>query len=236
MVTGSLIAPDWWLLQTSRLSPELRDDSRNFHIYGGLVCIALLLFIARVVLFFETLVNSSKNLHDRMTIAILKAPVLFHDTNPVGRILNRFSGDVAILDELLPYVFVDSVQLFLFSAANVIFMSTLNPWIIFAVVPLLIVFFMVGRRFNKTFRELRRLEALNRSPVLSHFSDTLEGLATIRAYKRERSFLEELYRFAQSLSSLPQLRSPNCDRVTHGSFRPSSVRQLLRSFRLWPPN
>ena len=179
----------------SRLSPDQRDDSRNFHIYGGLVCATLLLFTTRAVLFFETLVNCSKRLHDRMTIAILKAPVLFYDTNPVGRIMNRFSGDVAIMDELLPYVFVDTVQLFLHSAGTVIFTSTLNPWIIFTVVPLVIVFFMVGRRYNMTFRELRRLESMNRSPVLSHLSDTLEGLATIHAYKKETSFLEELYRF-----------------------------------------
>ena len=185
----------------SRLSPELRDDSHNFHIYGGLLCIALLLVITRVVLLFETLVNSSKRLYDRMTIAILKAPVLFYDTNPVGRILNRFTGDVAILDELLPYAFVDTVQLFLYSAATVIFTSILNPWIIFAVVPLLIAFFMVGRRYNKTFRELRRLESLNRSPVFSHFSNTLEGLATIRAYQKEKSFLEELFRFETRFSA-----------------------------------
>ena len=179
----------------SSLSPEHRDDSHNFHIYGALVCTALLLFITRVVLLFETLVNSSKRLHDKMTIAILKAPVLFYDTNPVGRIMNRFSGDIAVLDELLPYLFVDTVQIFLYSVGTVIFTSILNPWIIFAVFPLLTVFFLVGRHFNKTFRELRRLEALNRSPVFSHFSSTLEGLTTIRAYKKETSFLQELFRF-----------------------------------------
>ena len=195
MVTGSLIAPDWWLLQMSKLPRGKRDDSRNFYIYGGLVSTTLVLFIARAVLLFETLVNSSKQLYDKMTIAILKAPVWFYDTNPVGRIINRFSGDVAILDEFLPYVFVDTLQLFLLCAGTVIFTSALNPWIILAVVPLLIVFFVIGRLYNKTFREVRRLEALNRSPVFSHFSDTLAGLASIRAYKKETRFLEELYRF-----------------------------------------
>ena len=190
----------------SKLPREQRDDSRNFHIYGGLVSTTLVLFIARAVLLFETLVNSSKQLYDKMTIAILKAPVLFYDTNPVGRIINRFSGDVVILDELLPYVFVDTLQLFLLSAGTVIFTSALNPRIILAVVPLMIVFFVIGRLYNKTFREVRRLEALNRSPVFSHFSDTLEGLASIRAYKKETSFLEELYRFnKKSLSKYRKL-------------------------------
>ena len=179
----------------SKLPLEQRDNRHNFQIYGGLVCAAVLLFIARAVLMFETLVRSSKRLHDKMVIAVLKASVLFFDTNPVGRMMNRFSGDMTIVDELFPYMFVDTVQLVLYSAASVIFACALNVWIIFAVVPLLMVFFRVARLYNKTFRELRRLEALNRSPVFSHFSDTLGGLATIRAYNKEAGFLQELYRF-----------------------------------------
>lgn len=186
----------------SKLPLEQRANRHHFQIYGGLVCAAVLLFVIRAVLLFETLVSSSKRLHDKMTIAILKASVLFFDTNPVGRIMNRFSSDMAIVDELFPYVFVDMVQLVLYSAASVMFACALNVWIIFAVVPLLMVFFRVARLYNKTFRELRRLEALNRSPLFSHFSDTLEGLATIRAYNKEAGFLQELYRFEAYFTSV----------------------------------
>ena len=130
-----------------------------------------------------------------MISAVLKAPVLFFDTNSVGRILNRFSRDTGIMDELLPDVFLDSVQIVLFCIGAVILQTVLNPWIILPATPLVVVFALIGRYYLKSSRDLRRLEGVNRSPVLSHFSDTLEGLVTIRACKREDAFLETLYRF-----------------------------------------
>ena len=73
----------------------------------------------------------------------------------------------------------------------IIIAQSLIPWIIFAFIPLLIVFFVIARLFNKTFREVRRLEALTEvlcSPTSP--GDTLLGLPSIRAYKKETRFLE----------------------------------------------
>ena len=130
-----------------------------------------------------------------MLSAVLKAPVLFFDTNPIGRILNRFSRDIGIMDELLPRDFLDAVQLLLFCIGAVVLPSILNPWIILPAIPLIITFILIGRYYVATSRDVRRLEGVNRSPVLSHFSDSLMGLVTIRAYKREDAFLKALYRF-----------------------------------------
>ena len=134
-----------------------------------------------------------------MLAALLKAPVLFFDTNPVGRVLNRFSRDIGIMDELLPVVFPEAVELTLFAIGSVVLPSILNPWVILPATPLVVVFILIARYYLKSSRDLRRLEGINRSPVLSHFSDTLEGLVTIRAYNKEAEFLEALYRFAYFL-------------------------------------
>ena len=151
--------------------------------------------IIRAGAFFNAAINSSKHLHNSMLSAILKAPVLFFDTNPVGRILNRFSRDIGIMDELLPDIFLEALQLVLFCIGAVVLPSILNPWIILPAIPLIIIFLLTGRYYLTAARDLRRLEGINRSPVLSHFSDSLMGLVTVRAYKREDAFLEKLYRF-----------------------------------------
>ena len=156
---------------------------------------AFLLSIMRAAAFFNAAINSSKHLHNSMLSAVLKAPVLFFDTNPVGRILNRFSRDIGIMDELLPDKFLEAAQVVLFCIGAVVLPSILNPWLILPATPLIIIFILIGRYYLTAARDLRRLEGIRRSPVLSHFSDSLMGLVTIRAYKREDAFLKTLYRF-----------------------------------------
>ena len=192
---GSLILPDWWLLQLTSGSHHPQQQTQDLYIYGGLVAGAFALSVIRAAVFLNALINSSRNLHNSMLSAVLKAPVLFFDTNPVGRVLNRFSRDIGITDELLPDVFLEAVQILLFCIGAVVLQSILIPWIILPAIPLVIVFVWIGRYYLKSSRDLRRLEGVNRSPVLSHFSNTLEGLVTIRVYKREDAFLKMLYRF-----------------------------------------
>lgn len=179
------------------MTKKTRDrehQANDFSIYGSLVVGALLLSIMRAALYYNALLNSNVHLHEDMLSAVLKAPVFFFDTNPLGRILNRFSRDISIMDGLLPDVSLDALQLVLFCFGAVVLPSILNPWIIFPALPLVIVFIFIGRYSLKTSRDLKRLDGVNQSPVLSHVSDTLEGLVTIRAYKKEEAFLEEFYR------------------------------------------
>ena len=171
-----------------------QHQTEDLQVYGLLVGVAFVLSVLRAALFLNALVNSTNRLHDSMLSAVLKAPVKFFDTNPVGRILNRFARDISIMDELLPVSFLHTLELLLFSVGAIVFPSILNPWLFLSAIALVVGFVLLGRYYLKSSRDLRRLEGVNRSPVLSHFSDTLEGLVTIRAYKKEDAFLEALYR------------------------------------------
>ena len=85
------------------------DVEQRLGIYGGLLGSLVILNIVRVVAFFVVCVNASRVLHNRMFVSILRAPILFFDTNPVGRVLNRFSNDTGSLDNLLPVHFTVTV-------------------------------------------------------------------------------------------------------------------------------
>ena len=178
----------------SREATAEKLSLKTFHIYGGLVGGAFVLTIVRSVLFFQASLGCSQNLHDRMTAAVLKAPVLFFDSNRIGRILNRFSKDICSMDELLPDVFFDAIQLVLFCSSALTLPVVLNPWVLLPACPLLVMFVWLGRYYVKTSREIKRLEAINRSPVFTHFSDTLEGLVTIRSFSMQNEFRKEFYR------------------------------------------
>lgn len=179
---------DQWVTRPSA------SNRGSFHIWypGGSSVVTVDL---RAAVFLNALVNSSKYLYNSMLTAVLKSSVLFFDTNPVGRILNRFSRDIGIMDELLPDEYLDAVDLVLFSVGAVVLPSILIPWIMLPAAPLVFIFALIGRYYLKTSRDLRRLEGINRNPVRSHFSDTMMGLVTIRTYRKEDAFIEALFRF-----------------------------------------
>ena len=78
-------------------------------------------------------------------MSILKAPVLFYDTNPSGRIMNRFSKDIGIVDEFLPPTSLLAIQYILQTLASIIVTCSTNYWAIFGVVPMLVGFFAINR-------------------------------------------------------------------------------------------
>uniref|UniRef100_A0A4W6FXN5 Multidrug resistance-associated protein 4 n=1 Tax=Lates calcarifer TaxID=8187 RepID=A0A4W6FXN5_LATCA len=153
----------------------------------------------RSLLFFNILVSSAQTLHNSMFNAILRTPVHFFDINPIGRILNRFSKDIGYLDSLLPWTFVDFIQVSLTSAVIAV-AAIIIPWILIPVVPLLAVFLFLRRYFLQTSRDIKRLESTTRSPVFSHLSSSLQGLSTIRAFKVQQKF-QQMFDEYQDLHS-----------------------------------
>ena len=190
-----MLAPDVWLSLLSKKSPTEQQDRTNLTIYGCLVGAAIIFAIIRAYVFLLVCVRCSERLHDKMVLALLQAPVLFFDSNPAGRILNRFSKDVGCMDELLPQRFLFSIQLVLLLFTSIIVPSVANPWLLFAIIPLTVLVFYISNYYLKTSRELKRLESISRSPVFSHISETLNGLDTIRTHRRQREFLDQFNRY-----------------------------------------
>ncbi|KAM9049321.1 LOW QUALITY PROTEIN: ATP-binding cassette sub-family C member 4-like [Megaptera novaeangliae] len=166
-----------------------------FTVYSVLTVGTVLFGITRSLLIFCVLVNSSQIRHNKMLESILRVPVLFFDTNPIGRILNRFSKDTGHMDDLLPLTFLDFIQTFLLvmgvmvHAAGV--MVAVIPWTVIPLVPLGIIFFVLRQYFLETSGDVKRhLECATRSLVFSHLASSLRGLWTIRANNAEQKFQE----------------------------------------------
>lgn len=191
--TAIVVSPDIWLSYLIRQDYNEQQNLTNYGIYAMFVTLTFLCSILRAYLFFVVLLKASERLHNKMVTAILKAPVFFFDTNPVGRVLNRFSKDIGSMDELLPMSFFLAVQVLLLETTAVVLSSLTNYWVIFAVTPLIVLFVLIVKYFLKSSLELKRLESVCRSPVFSHFSETLDGLDTIRSRRRQQDFIEQFY-------------------------------------------
>ena len=190
-----IVSPDVWLSFLTKMPPEDQQHKINLYIYGCLVGVALGFAIIRAYGFLVVCLRCSERLHDKMVLAVLQAPVRFFDSNPVGRIMNRFSKDVGCMDEVLPKTFLMSLQMILLLLTGIVIPTVTNPWLLCFVLPLTALVVCVARYYLNTSRELKRLESICRSPVFSHISETLDGLDTIRTRGRQRDFVDQLYRY-----------------------------------------
>lgn len=145
--------------------------------------------------------KASVRLHNKMFIGITKATLYFFNTNPSGRILNRFSKDMGQVDEILPAIFLDMIQIFLQLFAIIAIIAIVNPYLIILTV-VIIALFMVFRSFYlKTSTSIKRLEATTRSPIYSHLTASITGLSTIRSFQAETVLMEEFDRHQNTHSS-----------------------------------
>ncbi|XP_051568184.1 ATP-binding cassette sub-family C member 4-like [Myxocyprinus asiaticus] len=216
----SYVLQDWWLAYWASEQEKLEAPPSNITftngisvnttqelnldfylgIYAGLTGATIVFGFMRALIMFNVFVSSAQTLHSRMFNCILRTPVRFFDINPIGRILNRFSKDIGQLDSLLPWVFVDFIQVFLQIFGVIAVAVSVIPWILIPVLPLLIGFLFLRRYFLRTSRDIKRLESTTRSPVFSHLSSSLQGLWTIRAFKAQERF-QQMFDAHQDLHS-----------------------------------
>jgi len=170
---------------------EEYEDFMMIYIKLSVICIV---FIPVTALSLELMtLMASKNLHKKLIENILSAPLQYFDCTPVGRILNRLSADMNVIDEKL----TGSFEALLFCAFHVIGGIIMNsifvPYFVIPVIPVFILFVIIQRFFIASCRELQRLECVTRSPVLAHISQTLTGLPTIRAFRSQARFTQECF-------------------------------------------
>lgn len=135
--------------------------------------------------------RASKNLHNTMFIGITRARMYFFNTNPSGRILNRFSKDMGQVDEILPGIAIDVIQIFLALAGIILVVAIVNPYFLIPTVIIGIIFYFLRVFYLKTSTSVKRIEATTRSPIYSHLAASLQGLSTIRAFKAEQILIQE---------------------------------------------
>ena len=159
-----------------------------YGVFGGLQ--SFFIFFA-IIVFTIGMVRASTEMHSKLIENLLKAPMSFFDTTPLGRIVNRFSKDMDDIDLVIPYVLKDLVNQ-VFILLGIIFVLVLvSPVTLALIVPLVIYFFFMRALFLKSARQIKRMMATNRSPINSHLEETLSGANTIRAFHFEGRFTEE---------------------------------------------
>jgi ATP-binding cassette, subfamily C (CFTR/MRP), member 1 len=100
--------------------------------------------------------------------------------------VNRFSRDTDVIDAFLPGMLRSWMGMFfgLIGTFAVIIYST--PVFVFVIIPLMIIYYFVQKFYIATSRQLKRIESVTRSPIYSHFGESVSGQSTIRAYNEQK--------------------------------------------------
>ncbi|CAG9322899.1 unnamed protein product [Blepharisma stoltei] len=195
-VSGDIVLKEW--------SSNPSDTSTLLVLYlclrvGGSIFVPL-----RAIFLNYFLGNrASQNIHDKMIESFIRAPInLFYDVTPTGRILNRLSKDIDKIDATVPLV-IGYTLVMLSEASAAIFMALIYfPHLVIAL-PLFIYFALkIKDAYLGASRELTRLEAISKSPILNHFSETLTGAKLIRAFKQTEVFHAKNYDLLNSNSRI----------------------------------
>ncbi|KAK4880096.1 hypothetical protein RN001_008242 [Aquatica leii] len=184
---------EYAIVHNNTLAEEFPEPGMNtfLYIYGGLIIMLFFIALTRSMTFYKLAMISSKNLHNAMFISVIKATMRFFDTNPSGRILNRFSKDIGTIDELLPKVILDAGQIILLMFGSIILVAVVNPYFLIPTGVIACFFLLCRMVFLKSSKNIKRLEGITRSPVFTHLNASLQGLTTIRAYGAQDILISE---------------------------------------------
>ncbi|ODQ79187.1 hypothetical protein BABINDRAFT_162229 [Babjeviella inositovora NRRL Y-12698] len=172
--------------------------------YIGFYVMFVVLSIIFICLEFAMLALLSNNAARKLNLMavhkLLHTPMSFMDTTPMGRILNRFTKDTDALDNEMS----EQVRLFFFPLSTIVGVLILCiiylPWFAIAVPFLAFMFVGISGYYQASAREVKRLEAIQRSFVYNNFNETLGGMDTIKAYKMEHHFIEKNNRMIDNMN------------------------------------
>ncbi|VUC37886.1 unnamed protein product [Clonostachys rosea] len=187
------IMPQVWLkLWAERTSYE-GLESHGWPVgYVSFVGASILLASLGIVLLFRVgIPKSAASLHEDLLRSVCRAPLYFFATTDSGLTINRFSQDMSLLDQTLPLAFYMSIYLLLKLITQTGIIASGATYVSAIILPSFIILFTIQRLYLRTSKQLRFMDLEMRAPLYTHFTETLAGLSTIRAFGWSEAFLEE---------------------------------------------
>ncbi|KAJ5779811.1 ABC multidrug transporter [Penicillium paradoxum] len=178
-------------------------------IYVGLGFIqAILMFLFSLSISLLT-TSASRTMMEKALVRVLRAPMSFFDTTPLGRITNRFSKDVDTMDNFLS----DAIRMYMLTLAMIVSVFILLIYYFHyfgvAIGPLMLLFLIAAAYYRASARDMKRHEAVLRSAVFARFSEAISGTSSIRAYGMQAHFTSVIRTAIDNMNSAYYLTFSN---------------------------
>lgn len=198
------VGTDWWLSLWTSASNSTPFNTFNLILpaapdpsgqqwyaawYAGWVLTAAFFVVGRLHFFAHGFVKTASKIFRRLLSSTVKAPMLFFETTPLGRITNRFSFDTEVIDSQLLQRVNGVVASMSWMVGGMGVMIGTLPWMALVLLVVNVVYFMLYRFYRRACVEIQRLSAVTRSPIQSTFQEALQGADSIRAFHVQQRYV-----------------------------------------------
>jgi ABC-type multidrug transport system fused ATPase/permease subunit len=184
-VGGNLVLADW----TSNFKPSTNWQFIGYYSLMAFLC-SFTGAASQLGMSYRSAAASQK-IHDSLMEKTMHAPLSFFETNPIGRILNRFTSDIDVLDVKIPMLLRQFLSCLCMIIGTLCVIAAITPIFLASLIPIMMIFIFLQIFFTRTRRQVKRLESIAKSPIFSHFTETINGAVTIRAFNQLQRFCNE---------------------------------------------
>ncbi|QIW98767.1 hypothetical protein AMS68_004285 [Peltaster fructicola] len=183
--------------------PPPQDDVRPW------VLITLLIGMGRAVLGTAVLgimlivtYIAGKGMFKDIIFKVGHANFRFYDVTPVGRLMNRITSDAGVLDGNIVQQFHAIAWLLFALGSSILIVAFVTPVFLLFTAASTVIFVLIFRRFLPTSQNLRRLEMVSLTPLMSNFGELLNGLVTVRAFGAQRRFQDRVIKVVDTFQKM----------------------------------
>ncbi|KAL5351830.1 Transporter of the ATP-binding cassette (ABC) [Pseudogymnoascus australis] len=180
---------DEWSLK-ALIAPDV-DVKYYLIVYAGIGLGGMFVALFRDLWLFYGSLTASWSIHQNLIHSVTRAQFKFFDVTPLGQIMNRFSKDLESIDQQIAPVAIGVASCALAIVVTITLISAITPGFLIAAAFISVIYFLIGRFYLRSSRDLKRLESVQRSPLFQQFGETLTGITTIRAYGDEKRFIRD---------------------------------------------
>jgi len=170
-------------------SDGISAQSQYLKVFFAIISVSILSTAIRSEFCVTGGVRATKNVFNSMLESVLRAPMSYFETIPMGRILNRFTYDTDVNDVTL----TQKIAMFMISCswyvASLAVQISILPWSALVLVPVSASYVFFMNYYRMTGPDLQRIDALSRSPMQSMISECLEGSTSIRVFHQDPNFV-----------------------------------------------
>jgi len=200
------------------------DSGDYLRLLAGMAGAGFLMTLSFRVIFSRLSAQAVSQIYDEVTLRTSRFPMSFFDTTPAGRVITRFSSDYGNVFRLFGGPLAEFTSIIFDLTAMVVLITLASPLYLLFVLGIAVLYYLVYRLNREKLRHARRELTASRSPSIAHFAETTQGASTIRAFRRQESFME---RFLHLDKHFLQQRLMTTGRVMGFSLQMAALSALL---------